>query len=417
MKFASSTTACLLALGIASLASAQSTGACVETINDIALRESLVTDTSLLRTYTLCSQITHQIGTLDVNYDLVDGQGMLPLRPNMKIQCGVDGKKENNCLITGGDVQVDGTSRFGIGSDVPLDNIEFQGITFQSSSQYSVWLTRPGSVTFTDCVFRDNSQAITPVFLDYFNPSNPASELSVTFNRCLFDANRYFGEPAQPALVVGNGRQNRLIFERTKFTNNNMKTELNATVSRTYRSYLVETNGPLTMTNNCFENNQIGIAPVGVYGGENLFAGNFESMSTGDICPFVSNFETDEQFEANMPRCSAFELSGTGATCQADVPPGPTATPTSMPSSFPSSVPTDTFAPSSTTDAPTLAPTGSPVVAPVAAPNAAPAPDGAGPEAVLTSTPTTTFAGFPDSSDARYLQSLWLLGVALFIWL
>jgi hypothetical protein len=157
MKFALRTTSCLLALGIASLASAQSTGACVETINDIALRESLVTDTSLLRTYTLCSQITHTIGTLDLNYDLVDGQVMLPLRPNMKIQCGVDGKKENNCLITGGDIQVDGTSRFGIGADVPLDNIEFQGITFQSSSQYSVWLTRPGSVTFTDCVFRVSS--------------------------------------------------------------------------------------------------------------------------------------------------------------------------------------------------------------------------------------------------------------------
>jgi hypothetical protein len=75
-------------------------------------------------------------------------------------------------------------------------------------------------------VSQDNSQAITPVFLDYFNPSNAASELSVTFNRCLFDANRYFGEPAQPALVVGNGRQNRLIFDRTKFTNNNMKTDL-----------------------------------------------------------------------------------------------------------------------------------------------------------------------------------------------
>ncbi len=82
---------------------------------------------------------------------------MLPLRPNMKIQCGADGKKENNCLITGGDIQVDGTSRFGIGADVPLDNIDFQGITFQGSSQYSVWLTRPGSVTFTDCVFRVSS--------------------------------------------------------------------------------------------------------------------------------------------------------------------------------------------------------------------------------------------------------------------
>ena len=196
--------------------------------------------------------MTHQIGTLDVNYDLVNGQVMLPLRPNMKIQCGNDGKKENNCVITGGDIQVDGTSRFGISEDATLDNVEIQGVTFHNSSQYSVWLTRPGTVKFTDCEFRvsdvpcgidvnrnkkvspfrfllffqDNTLAIAPVFLDYYNPSNTAGELSVTFSGSTFDSNRYSGEPAQPSLVVGNGRQNRLIFDRNYFTNNNMKTEL-----------------------------------------------------------------------------------------------------------------------------------------------------------------------------------------------
>lgn len=140
----------LLILGVVSFASAQT---CLETINDIALRESLVTDTSLLRTYILCSQISHQIGTLDFDYALEGGQAMLPLRPNMKIQCGIDGSRENNCVIKEGDVQVDGTSRFGLSEDTTLDNIEFQGLTFQNSSQYNIWLTRPGSVKFTDCVF------------------------------------------------------------------------------------------------------------------------------------------------------------------------------------------------------------------------------------------------------------------------
>lgn len=172
------------------------------------------------------------------------------------------------------------------------------------------------------------------------------------------------------------------------------------------------------MTNNCFENNQIGLAVVGVYGGDNLFAANYGSSSNGDVCAFVSNFETDDQFDANMPRCSTFELSGTGATCQADVPAGPTFAPTAMPSSIPSMVPTDTASPTGSSESPTLAPVASPV-APV--PNAVPAPDGAGPGSVLTPPPSfppiPVGGDFPAASTSRSLHSLWLLGAVLCIWL
>lgn len=70
---------------------------------------------------------------------------------------------------------------------------------------------------------QDNTQALAaPVMLDYFDPKAPASELAVTFYNCLFTSNTFFGRPAQSSLVVGNSRQNRLIFERCLFSNNDM---------------------------------------------------------------------------------------------------------------------------------------------------------------------------------------------------
>lgn len=202
----------------------------------------------------------------------------------------------------------------------------------------------------------------------------------------------------------------------------------NTTVSRTYTSYLVETNGPLTMTNNCFENNQIGMSPVGIYGGENLFSGNYESQSTGDICAFVSNFETDEQFDANMPRCTSFELSGEGAVCPIDLPAGPTAIPTSPSSSSPSMVPSVTVSPTAIAGVSSLVPSANtvsmpsplPVDAPVGQPNLPPA---ASPEIgdppvdlILTSPPTLPPVSNPTASNANYLGTFWLMGIALFIW-
>lgn len=69
------------------------------------------------------------------------------------------------------------------------------------------------------------------ILLDYFNNEERSSELSVTFENCIFDQNRYYGMPAQPAVVVGNGRQNRLIIEKTMFSNNNFVVN-NTKVSR-----------------------------------------------------------------------------------------------------------------------------------------------------------------------------------------
>jgi len=46
----------------------------------------------------------------------------------------------------------------------------------------------------------------------------------VTFRRCAFLDNNYFGLPAQPALIVGNGVQNRLDIIECNFERNDMST-------------------------------------------------------------------------------------------------------------------------------------------------------------------------------------------------
>jgi len=60
------------------------------------------------------------------------------------------------------------------------------------------------------------------VFLDYFDAASSTSTLTVTFRRCDFVDNTYFGLPAQPALIVGNSLQNHLEFYDCNFERNDM---------------------------------------------------------------------------------------------------------------------------------------------------------------------------------------------------
>jgi hypothetical protein len=132
---------------------------CYQNINTITLREGLQTASNLLelRTYTLCSG-TYSIGTLDFDNELValSGQDMLPLRSNLHIKCGETGSRGNNCIINGGDVQVDGTSFYTIPGGT-VENVILEGITFTGSMKHMVWINKPGDVLFKDCVFRVRS--------------------------------------------------------------------------------------------------------------------------------------------------------------------------------------------------------------------------------------------------------------------
>lgn len=295
---------------------------CIPNTWTIFNRESTVTDTSVQRSYILCPNTNYSIGTYDYSYQIVRGTGtpMIPLRPNMSVKCGTDGSFHNNCIIKGGPVHVDGTNHFGLVNGT-VENVVFQGLTFENAQRYMVWINKGGSVTFEECVFRGSRNATSPILLDYFDPKNYNNELSVTFKGCIFDDNLFGGQflqhsaletrpDSQPAVIVSNARQNRLIIQNSIFSNNNMV--LNNT-DASIESTLVEASGPLTMTDNCFDNNVVGVAPVTAYDIASLFANNFQTNSNGPVCAFAQKYDTYTQFENGSPTCLSFDAT----VCQA----------------------------------------------------------------------------------------------------
>jgi hypothetical protein len=205
---------------------------------------------------------------------------------------------------------------------------------------------------------------MVPILLDFFDRTERTLELSVTFVECLFASNRYYGLPAQTALIVGNGRQNRIILERVQFINNDML--FNNTESSTH-SFLVETSGPITVTSSCFENNAVGFAPIMGYGIETqIFVGNYVSNTntTSGRCQLAAQFQTEGELLSGSPRC--ITTNGTMCLALGTSPPtvaptaqptAPTFYPTHFPSEFPSLVPTSSAAPTGSTDSPTMGPT------------------------------------------------------------
>lgn len=134
-------------------AQTSSSSGCFTTINSLALRETGV-DTTERRTHALCANNIFTIGALDFDNQVYDGQEPIPLRSNLHLKCGFDGLKENNCVVTGGDVQVDGTHFLGVRDSDRLDNVTLEGITFVNAGKYMAWLTKPGTVKFVNCEFR-----------------------------------------------------------------------------------------------------------------------------------------------------------------------------------------------------------------------------------------------------------------------
>jgi len=334
---------------------------CVSNTWTIFNRESAVTDTSVQRSYTLCPNTNFSLGTYDYSYQIIRGTGtpMIPLRPNMSIKCGTDGSIHNNCIIKGGPVHLDGTNHFGFVNGT-VENVVIQGVTFENAQRYMVWINKDGSVTFEECVFRGSRNATSPILLDYFDPINYNNELSVTFNGCIFNDNLFGGQflqhsaletrpDSQPAVIVSNARQNRLIIQNSIFSNNNMV--INNT-DASIESTLVEASGPLTMTDNCFNNNVVGVAPVTAYDTASLFANNFQTNSNGPICAFAQKYDSYTQFENGSPTCLSFDAtvcqastnynfsSASGPTYSAGSTSGqPASMPIAMPSVGPSSAP------------------------------------------------------------------------------
>jgi len=176
------------------------------------------------------------------------------------------------------------------------------------------------------------------------------------------------------------------------------------------------------MMSNCFYNNSIGLAPVGIYGGERMFSENFLKDSAGALCPFIADFETAEQMETGNPNCLLSDLLGLNAICPLDGIRQPSTSLTYVPTSPPMPQFSETLGvpPSlmptvtqylKTDNLPlsfitTYSPTGTPSLYPAQSPSASPTsvsamvhtisaarPTESFPEIDVTSTPTTVHAG------------------------
>jgi len=305
------------------------------------------------------------MGYLDYNGNMIESDTgsivpPIPLRANMTIRCGDQGTRDNLCWITGGDLHLDGTSIFGI-SDKTVDNVSIEGFVFIGSRQHSLWADKPGSITFKDCEFRDFVNSQVPIMLDYYDASNPSTELVTTFFDCEFRNNRYFGRGSQTALIYGNSAQNRLIFESSLFEYNDMI--WNNTRPATH-SFLIESLGPLDVEKTCFQDNVVGASDIVVFGNTFTNELNFVTNSSGQLCSLSSVFETIQQFDMFTPTC----VDASESVCNRYATSGPTLSPTISPSSGPtgllSASPTTSLAPSSPPSAsPTI--TNQPTITPV----------------------------------------------------
>jgi len=337
-----------------------------------------------VREYTMCPNTLSIIGELDYSNKLISGTGSpaIPLRSNLHLKCGESGDRENNCVIRGGDVQIDGTNYFGLGKDESIENVIIEGFIFEQATRYSVWATRRGDITFIDCEWKDITEAYAPLYFDYFDASNRDSYLDVDFILCDFKFNRYFGDGAYPAMIVANGEQNRLNLERNYFYKNDF--EFNNTQWKK-NSVLVETGGQVTMKLNCFEENRVGVAPVVSYSSAVLSDGNFGTYLNETKCKYVASFKTQSDFDNFSPECTNYEEA---QSCQRDR--------TSMPSASPSKE--QTFKPSMS---PTSLPSSSPTTSkPSASPSVFPS-DKASlfPSSLPTSSPTTSM---PSTSPSDF---------------
>ena len=395
---------------------------CLLTTNALRVAEALVDDVSVVRSYQLCANVT--VGRLSwATQRVTDGQDMLHLRPNVHISC----QEPGTCVLSGGDVLVDGTDYFGFGME-RLDNVVVKGMVFEDAGMHGVWLNKPGDVTFKDCIFRNSS-----VLADYYDPLTPNTELEVVFEDCVLE-DYEFHWTEQAAMVVGNGRQNRLVFRESRFVDNDMvlnntkvgwlgvlmwlfcwwvRTLTSSSLQYDRDSFLIASHGPVSLLHNCFENNKVGVSPLALYHEENFLINNYESFSRGLKCPLASRYESMVQVDNNIPTCESFDantcLVGSLTIVPSAAPtPAPTVGPTRIPSAAPS-----TSGPTTTPSVgPTHVPTGAPTPGPTSAPSSPPTrgpttPPSSGPTVLPSSLPT-----LPPSGAPRVTSLWWLLLLA-----
>ena len=143
-----------LLLSLTRVQTAALTPGCIGSTNELIIEESKVTDLSVTREYVLCEEAVFNVGFLDYYFGQQGGgSDMIQLRPNLHLKCGASGSRSNNCLVTSGDVQMEGTTFYGAPGDI-LDNVVITGVTFANARKHTVWINKPGNILFQDCEFR-----------------------------------------------------------------------------------------------------------------------------------------------------------------------------------------------------------------------------------------------------------------------
>jgi hypothetical protein len=167
------------------------------------------------------------------DFTVVDGDyPIMAVRENVTIQCGLDGRRENNCTLDGGSFQLltimtvpmpDGEWVY---IDTPTDNMTIRGLTFtgklNSQGHFgggSVLLAHPGrGMLFEDCAWTDLAvmqNLIALLRTDYqVQLDLPLDDYSVevTFSECSF-TNITYEDPLILALAQ------TVVVERSVFDN------------------------------------------------------------------------------------------------------------------------------------------------------------------------------------------------------
>ena len=126
--------------------------ACYTDLQEIHDKVSLK-DPFIVETYILCPNTVFTIGTVDDTENTsTGGAKTISTRAKSIFQCGTDGKSSNNCIVTGGTIQILHDRSDFQNEDKP--NVVIKGITFEDASYSSAVLAAPGDITFIDCIFR-----------------------------------------------------------------------------------------------------------------------------------------------------------------------------------------------------------------------------------------------------------------------
>ena len=124
---------------------------CESSLDSIAANEANIESSSPVRTYVLCPDTTYNVGSSPLALS----------RPNMHIICGINGDSDNECILSGGAVQLVVSEEYWIGETrMPALNILLRGIRFVRATSTNVLIDTAGEVLFHDCAFSVSSSDV-----------------------------------------------------------------------------------------------------------------------------------------------------------------------------------------------------------------------------------------------------------------